>query len=115
LTEPVAGRLYTDDVVQRQFLEDKREDFFSHGIQRHASIIEKIFDRLVRQDNYPKGIFSNYKQIIRLIDVTEGEASAMHLRELIMIAESVIPPSVKEEHTEVIESNNSYSNSVDEG
>jgi len=106
---------YTDDVIKSQFLEDKRKDFFSNGIKRYASIIEKLFDRLTKQDNYPKGIFSNYKQIIRLIDVTEGEVSAMHLRELIMIAESVIPPSVKEEHTEVVESNNSYSNSVEEG
>ena len=106
---------YSEDVVEQQFLDEKRQDFFSGGIRLHATILTTLFDRLISQDKYHREFFSNYKEIKRLIDVTDGMTSALHLRELIMIAESVIPASIREQEHVIIESNNSYSANVDEG
>ena len=106
---------YSEDAVEQQFLEEKRQVFFSGGIRLHATVLTTLFDRLVSQDKYNPEFFSNYKEIRRLIDVTTGMTSALHLRELIMIAESVIPISVREQEHEIIENNNSYSANVDEG
>lgn len=106
---------YIDDILLRNYFEEKRQDFFENGTKRYAFEFEKIFDGLINYDGYPKKVFRNYKQIKKLIDNTQGKISAMYLRELILVGEQLIPTSVRLEHPEVIESNNSYSDSVDEG
>ncbi len=103
------------DIVRSLYVDRKRQDFFENGTKRYAFEFEKIFDGLINYDGYPKKVFRNYKQIKRLIDNTQGKVSAFYLRELILVGEQLIPTSVRLEHPEVIESNNSYSNSVDEG
>jgi len=103
------------DIVTDMYVDAKRQNFFENGIKRYAFEFEKIFDGLINYDGYPKKVFRNYKQIKRLIDNTQGKTSAMYLRQLIIIGEQLIPTSVRLEHPEVIESNNSYSDSVNEG
>jgi len=103
------------DIVRSLYVDRKRQDFFENGVKRYAFEFEKIFDGLINYDGYPKKIFRNYKQIKRLIDNTQGKISAFYLRQLIIVGEQLIPTSVRLEHPEVIESNNSYSDSVDEG
>ena len=103
------------DIVRSLYVDRKRQDFFENGIKRYAFELEKIFEGLISYDGYPKKVFRNYKQIKRLIDNTQGKTSAMYLRQLIIVGEQLIPTSVRLEHPEVIESNNSYSDSVDEG
>lgn len=94
---------YSDDAVITQFNDEQRQEFFSTGITRYSFEFEKLFDALINYDGYPRHIFKNYRQICRLIENTESEVSAMYLRELIMLGESVIPASIREEHYEVIE------------
>lgn len=103
------------DIVRSLYVDRRRQDFFENGIKRYAFEFEKIFDGLITYDGYPKKVFRNYKQIKKLIDNTQGKISAFYLRQLIIVGEQLIPTSVRLEHPEVIESNNSYSNSVDEG
>jgi len=103
------------DIVKDMYVDAKRKDFFENGIKRYTFEIEKIFDGLINYDNYPKEVFRNYKEIARLIDNSQEKDSAMYLRQLIIIGEQIIPPSIREEHPEIIESNNSYSDSVAEG
>ncbi len=103
------------DIVKDMYVDAKRKDFFENGIKRYTFEIEKIFDGLINYDNYPKEVFRNYKEIARLIDNSQEKDSAKYLRQLIIIGEQIIPPSIREEHPEIIESNNSYSDSVAEG
>jgi len=103
------------DIVKDMYVDAKRKDFFENGVKRYAFEFEKIFDGLINYDRYPKELFRNYKQIARLIDNSQEKDSAKYIRQLIIIGEQIIPPSIREERPEIIESNNSYSDSVAEG
>jgi len=91
------------DIVKGMYVDAKRQDFFENGIKRYAFEFEKIIDGLINYDGYPKKVFRNYKQIKKLIDNTQGKISAFYLRQLIIIGEQLIPPSIREQQYEVIE------------
>jgi len=105
---------YTSSQKHRKWIDDDTNDFYSHRVKQHAKKIVVLIEGLINRDGYAREAFGAYEELFKLICTVDGRESATYLYEMVISAQSMIPPSIRYSQDEIIESNNSYSESVDE-
>lgn len=100
---------FSEDHATNNAMRRDADNFYERRVDYWASEISKLIEGLVKYDSYPKEIFANFQTVKNQVDLTNGEKSAEYLRELIICAKNVIPPSIRYVPEVIIESNNSFS------
>jgi len=100
---------FSEDHATTNMIRRDVEDFYDSRVKYWASEILKLLEGLVRFDGYPQEMFANFQTLKKTVDLSDGEKSSESLRELIICAKSIIPPSIRYVPEVIIESNNSFS------
>ena len=90
-------------------------DYENNRVKRYAKKIERLFDFLIREQNYSESSFRNYKQLVTKLHQTNGEQAIDLLDELLNYARNIIPPEVSIIGEEVIDPLTSSASKINEG
>jgi len=106
---------YSSSKKMQMWVDKNISNFYEYGVKQHARRIEILIDGLINLDGYDEKLFGSYKQLIQLIEKSDGKEAVNYLYELVINSQAVIPMSVRYKEDEIIESNNSFADSVVEG
>lgn len=115
IKEMSATPQYSSSKKMRMWMDNNTSNFYEYRVKQHARRLEILIDGLINLDGYDEKLFGTYKQLIQLIEKCDGKESVNYLYELVINAQAVIPMSVRYKEDEIIESNNSFADSVVEG
>jgi len=106
---------YTGKIRNDLLIEENIERFYNVRMKNYARDIVIIIDALIKHDGYDTHLFSDYKELERLVFESDTEHALVCFRRLIAVGKTTIPIDIKYETKIVIDSSLSSSNQIREG
>lgn len=111
--ENMTKSFFTDDIMIKNQREEDEEHYQSVRVFAQGTMICDYLDGLIQLDNYPKGMFADYKKTRNFLYATKDNfARERALNQLRIIARSIIPVKTREQRVEIVEPSLLASSSV---
>ena len=107
---------WTDDITLNNMIKKDIQEYYEIRVKQQATDICDFLDGLIQLDRYPQKMFGQYKRLRDFIHATDSKFERVRaLNQLRIIGRSIIPPQIRYETPENVESSMVSSSAIREG